>query len=58
VSVVLRAAAGEALARLDRRRRKRTSNQDWQKPVDPDKKITKMKEGARTSRTRRSTPWI
>ena len=35
----------EALARLDRRRKKRTSNKDWQNPSDPDAKITKMKDG-------------
>jgi transposase len=35
----------EALARLDRRRRKRTSNKDWTSPSDPDAKITKMKDG-------------
>src|ERR1700693_2768527 len=35
----------EALARLDRRRKKRTSNQDWGNPSDPDAKITKMKDG-------------
>jgi len=35
----------EALARLDRRRKKRTSNKDWQNPADPDAKITKMKDG-------------
>src|SRR6266508_417167 len=34
-----------ALARLDRRRRKRTSNKDWENPSDPDAKITKMKDG-------------
>ena len=34
-----------ALARLDRRRKKRTSNQDWTNPSDPDAKITKMKDG-------------
>jgi transposase len=34
-----------ALARLDRRRQKRTSNQDWKNPFDPDAKITKMKDG-------------
>ncbi len=31
--------------RLDRRRRKRTSNKDWTSPSDPDAKITKMKDG-------------
>ena len=35
----------EALARLDRRRKKKTSNKDWQSPTDPDAKITKMKDG-------------
>jgi transposase len=35
----------EALARLDRRRKKRTSNKDWGNPSDPDAKITKMKDG-------------
>jgi transposase len=35
----------EALARLDRRRKKRTSNSDWHNPSDPDAKITKMKDG-------------
>src|SRR3990172_2158980 len=35
----------EALARLDRRRKKRTSNKDWKHPFDPDAKITKMKDG-------------
>jgi len=34
-----------ALARLDRRRKKRTSNRDWHNPSDPDAKITKMKDG-------------
>src|SRR5437879_2036024 len=35
----------EVLARLDRRRKKRTSNKDWRNPFDPDAKITKMKDG-------------
>jgi transposase len=35
----------EALARLDRRRKKRTSNKDWTNPHEPDAKITKMKDG-------------
>src|SRR5262245_60323334 len=34
-----------ALARLDRRRKKRTSNTDWETPSDPNAKITKMKDG-------------
>jgi transposase len=35
----------EALARLDRRRKKKGSNDDWTSPSDPDAKITKMKDG-------------
>ncbi|MGV3518786.1 hypothetical protein [Luteitalea sp.] len=35
----------EALARFDRRRKKKSSNQDWPHPVDPDAMITKMKDG-------------
>lgn len=35
----------EALARLDRRRKKRTSNKDWTNPFEPDAKIAKMKDG-------------
>src|SRR5438034_7825973 len=35
----------EALARLDRKRKKKTSNKDWTNPHDPDAKVTKMKEG-------------
>lgn len=33
------------LARLDRKRPKKTSNKDWRSPTDPDAKITKMKDG-------------
>jgi len=35
----------EALARLDRRRKKKASNEEWTSPSDPDAKITKMKDG-------------
>jgi len=35
----------EALARLDRKRTKKTSNKDWTSPADPDAKVTKMKDG-------------
>src|SRR5213596_1075776 len=35
----------EDLARLDRKRKKKTSNKDWENPSDPDAKITKMKDG-------------
>jgi len=34
-----------ALARLDRRRKKKGSNEEWKSPSDPDAKITKMKDG-------------
>jgi transposase len=33
------------LARLDRKRKKKASNDDWQNPNDPDARITKMKDG-------------
>jgi transposase len=33
------------LARLDRKRTKKGSNDDWTSPSDPDAKITKMKDG-------------
>lgn len=35
----------EDLVRLDRKRAKKGSNQDWLNPHDPDAKITKMKDG-------------
>ena len=50
----------EDLARLDRKRKKRTSNKDWESPVDGDARIAKRKTGGRTWRTRPSTRsiWI
>lgn len=47
----LMAAAGmehptrEQLARFDRKRKKKGSNQEWTHPPDPDARITKMKDG-------------
>ena len=35
----------EDLARLDRKRQKKTSNTDWKHPWDPDAKVAKMKDG-------------
>jgi transposase len=35
----------EDLARIDRKRQKKGSNDDWTHPLDPDAKITKMKDG-------------
>jgi transposase len=35
----------EALARLDRKRKKKTSNTEWRHPWDPDARVTKMKDG-------------
>lgn len=35
----------EDLARIDRNRKNKGSNQEWQNPYDPDAKITKMKDG-------------
>jgi transposase len=35
----------EQLARLDRKRKKKGSNQEWTSPADPDARITRMKDG-------------
>jgi len=35
----------EDLAKLDRKRKHKASNDDWENPHDPDAKITKMKDG-------------
>jgi transposase len=35
----------EDLARLDRKRKKRTSNEEWVSPSDPDARVAKMKDG-------------
>lgn len=35
----------EDLARLDKRRKNKASNDDWHNPHDPDARITKMKDG-------------
>jgi transposase len=35
----------EQLARLDRKRKKRTSNKEWMSPTDIDARVTKMKDG-------------
>src|SRR5918993_898794 len=35
----------EDLARMDRKRKKKTSNEDWMSPSDPDARIAKMKDG-------------
>lgn len=36
----------EDLARMDRKREKKGSNDDWKNPHDPDAQITKMKDGS------------
>src|SRR5512144_1890244 len=41
----IRTPSRQALARLDRRRKKKGSNEEWTSPADPDAKITKMKDG-------------
>jgi transposase len=41
----VRTPSRQALARLDRRRKKKGSNEEWKSPADPDAKITKMKDG-------------
>jgi transposase len=34
-----------ALRRIDRRRKKTISNEDWESPADPEAEITKLKDG-------------
>jgi transposase len=41
----LKTPSREALARLDRRHKKRTSNAEWVNPSDPDAKVTQMRDG-------------
>ena len=41
----LKTPTREALARLDRRRKKRTANAEWVNPADPDAKVTQLKDG-------------
>ena len=41
----LKTPSREALARLDRRRKKRTANAEWVNPSDPDAKVTQLKDG-------------
>ena len=41
----LKTPSRETLARLDRRRKKRTSNAEWVNPSDPDAKVTQLKDG-------------
>jgi transposase len=36
----------EDLARLDRKREKRTSNKEWKSPIDEDAQVAKMKDGS------------
>ena len=36
----------EDLARMDRKRKKKGSNQEWESATDPDARITKMKDGS------------
>ena len=50
----LKTPTREALARLDRRRKKRTANAEWVNPADPDAKVTQLKDG-RTYRLTRSS---
>jgi transposase len=41
----IRTPTRQALARLDRLRKKKGSNEEWKSPADPDARITKMKDG-------------
>lgn len=48
----------EQLAKFDRKRPKKGSNDDWQNPHDPDARITKMKDGHTHLATRPNMRWI
>jgi transposase len=52
----IKTPTGEDLARLDRKRKKKTSNQDWKHPWDPEAKVAKMKDG-RTHLAQPSRRW-
>jgi transposase len=41
----IRTPTRQALARLDRRRKKKGANTEWASPADPEARITKMKDG-------------
>src|SRR5438876_158150 len=41
----IEATDAAALLRMDRKRKKKASNEDWQSPVDGDAEITKLKDG-------------
>jgi transposase len=41
----IEASDAAALLRLDRKRKKKTSNEDWRSPADPEAEITKLKDG-------------
>jgi len=48
----------EQLAKLDRKRPKKGSNDDWVHPQDPDAQITKMKDGRTHLAHKPSMRWI
>ena len=48
-------AAG--LRRMDRKRKKNTSNDEWQSPADPEAGITKLKDGRTALLTRSNKRW-
>jgi transposase len=45
VAVGIENPTREQLARLDRKRKKKGSNEQWMSPADPDARITRMKDG-------------
>ena len=46
------------LAKLDRKRKNKGSNQDWEHPHDPDARIAKMKDGRTHLAHKASMRWI
>jgi transposase len=51
-------ATREQLAKLDRKRARKGSNEDWVNPHDPEARITKIKDGRTHLAHRPSTRWI
>jgi transposase len=41
----IQAPDAAALLRMDRKRKKKTSNEDWKSPADPEAEVTKLKDG-------------
>lgn len=45
IVAALDGADDDAVRRMDRKRKKKTSNEEWVNPYDPEAEVTKMKDG-------------